>query len=68
MEDFIIIKDNLRIQTQLMYITNEILKIAPYYEGAVDVLHKYSIPCRQTDLIQAACKTGKTVNIKKGHF
>ena len=67
MEDFIIIKDNLRIQTLTdVHTQNEILKIAAYYEGAVDVLQIPAFLCRQTDLIQAACKTGKTVNIKKG--
>ena len=69
MEDFIIIKDNLRIQTLTdVHTQNEILKIAAYYEGAVDVLQIPAFLCRQTDLIQAACKTGKTVNIKKGQF
>jgi 2-dehydro-3-deoxyphosphooctonate aldolase (KDO 8-P synthase) len=43
-------------------------------EQAVDaskVLDIIQIPaflCRQTDLISAACKTGKPVNIKKGQF
>ena len=58
MEDFIIIKDNLRIQTLTdVHTQNEILKIAAYYEGAVDVLQIPAFLCRQTDLIQAACKT-----------
>ena len=69
MEDFIIIKDELEIQTLTdVHTQNEILKIAAYYEGAVDVLQIPAFLCRQTDLIQAACKTGKTVNIKKGQF
>ena len=34
----------------------------------VDVLQIPAFLCRQTDLIQAACKTGKIVNIKKGQF
>ena len=40
-------------------------------EKAVQVLDIIQIPaflCRQTDLILAACKTGKPVNIKKGQF
>ena len=47
---------------------NEILKIAPYYNDVVDVLQIPAFLCRQTDLIQAACKTNKIVNIKKGQF
>ena len=34
----------------------------------VDVLQIPAFLCRQTDLLQAAAKTGKTVNIKKGQF
>lgn len=40
-------------------------------EKAADVLDAIQIPaflCRQTDLIKAACRTGKPVNIKKGQF
>jgi len=40
-------------------------------EKAAQVLDIIQIPaflCRQTDLILAACKTGKPVNIKKGQF
>ena len=71
MEDFIIIKDEFNVKTLTdVHNQNEILKIAAYYDGAVDV-HKRSVPaflCRQTDLIKAASKTGKIVNIKKGQF
>ena len=38
------------------------------YPDAVDVLQIPAFLCRQTDLIQAACATGKIVNIKKGQF
>ena len=34
----------------------------------VDVLQIPAFLCRQTDLVQAAAETGKTVNIKKGQF
>ena len=34
----------------------------------VDVLQIPSFLCRQTDLLVAAAKTGKTINIKKGQF
>lgn len=35
---------------------------------AVDVLQIPAFLCRQTDLVQAAARTGKIVNIKKGQF
>ena len=34
----------------------------------VDVIQIPAFLCRQTDLIQAACNTGRIVNIKKGQF
>ena len=37
-------------------------------QGVVDVLQIPAFLCRQTDLIQAACKTNCIVNIKKGQF
>ena len=37
---------------------------APY----VDVLQIPAFLCRQTDLLVAAAKTGKVVNVKKGQF
>ena len=36
--------------------------------GFVDVLQIPAFLCRQTDILVAAAKTGKTVNIKKGQF
>jgi 2-dehydro-3-deoxyphosphooctonate aldolase (KDO 8-P synthase) len=69
MEDFIIIKDEYDVKTLTdVHNQNEILKIAAYYDSAVDVLQIPAFLCRQTDLIKAACKTGKIVNIKKGQF
>ena len=69
MEDFIMLKDELKIKTLTdVHTQNEILKIAAYYDEAVDVLQIPAFLCRQTDLVQAACRTGKTVNIKKGQF
>jgi 2-dehydro-3-deoxyphosphooctonate aldolase (KDO 8-P synthase) len=35
---------------------------------AVDVLQIPAFLCRQTDLLVAAAKTGKTINVKKGQF
>lgn len=37
-------------------------------EKCVDVIQIPAFLCRQTDLIQAACKTDMIVNIKKGQF
>lgn len=39
-------------------------EVAPY----VDVLQIPAFLCRQTDLLEAAAKTGKVVNVKKGQF
>ncbi|MGB9045505.1 MAG: 3-deoxy-8-phosphooctulonate synthase, partial [Pseudolabrys sp.] len=39
-------------------------RVAP----AVDVLQIPAFLCRQTDLLSAAAKTGKAVNVKKGQF
>ena len=69
MEDFIILKDELGIKTLTdVHNQNEILKIGAYYNEAVDVIQIPAFICRQTDLIRAAVKTGKIVNIKKGQF
>src|SRR5579863_8240954 len=35
---------------------------------AVDILQIPAFLCRQTDLLIAAAKTGKTINVKKGQF
>ena len=41
---------------------------APMAAEYVDMLQIPAFLCRQTDLLVAAAKTGKTVNIKKGQF
>ncbi|MDR2385806.1 MAG: 3-deoxy-8-phosphooctulonate synthase [Tannerella sp.] len=41
---------------------------AAWVSEYVDVLQIPAFLCRQTDLLLAAAKTGKTVNIKKGQF
>jgi 2-dehydro-3-deoxyphosphooctonate aldolase (KDO 8-P synthase) len=38
------------------------------FAGAADVLQIPAFLCRQTDLLLATGKTGKTVNVKKGQF
>ncbi|MCM8787434.1 MAG: 3-deoxy-8-phosphooctulonate synthase [Candidatus Omnitrophica bacterium] len=40
----------------------------PYVKDIVDVIQIPAFLCRQTDLILAAAKTGKIINIKKGQF
>ena len=69
MNDFQTLKDEYGVKTLTdVHNQNEILKIAAYYKEAVDILQIPAFLCRQTDLIKAACKTGKIVNIKKGQF
>lgn len=46
----------------------QVYLIRDEFDDAVDVLQIPAFLCRQTDLILAACKTGKIVNIKKGQF
>jgi len=70
MEDFRVLKEKvpmLEILTDV-HTQNEVLKIAAYYDDVIDVLQIPAFLCRQTDLVQAACKTNKVVNIKKGQF
>jgi len=51
-----------------VHTVEQIKNITTYYNEAVDVLQIPAFLCRQTDLLQAACATDKTVNIKKGQF
>jgi len=69
MDDFRVIKEvhGVNILTDV-HNQNEVLKLAAYYNDIVDVLQIPAFLCRQTDLVQAACKTDKIVNIKKGQF
>lgn len=43
-------------------------KQASVVGDVADILQIPAFLCRQTDLIEAAAKTGKTVNVKKGQF
>jgi 2-dehydro-3-deoxyphosphooctonate aldolase (KDO 8-P synthase) len=70
MEDFSKIKDaipQLKILTDVHNVT-QVMMINEGFSNEVDVIQIPAFLCRQTDLIVAACKTGKTVNIKKGQF
>ena len=67
MYDFKALKESLGVKILTDVHTEEQLKLLEHY----NVVDAYQIPaflCRQTDLIQAACKTNKIVNIKKGQF
>ena len=69
MDDFKSLKEKLRVKILTdVHNQNEVLKIAAYYNDIVDVLQIPAFLCRQTDLVQAACRTNKIVNIKKGQF
>jgi 2-dehydro-3-deoxyphosphooctonate aldolase (KDO 8-P synthase) len=46
----------------------QVNRIEREFKDAVDVYQIPAFLCRQTDLIKAACATGKIVNIKKGQF
>jgi 2-dehydro-3-deoxyphosphooctonate aldolase (KDO 8-P synthase) len=69
MQDFLSMKayiTDLKILTDV-HSVNQINAIAGW-DHAVDVLQIPAFLCRQTDLVQAACDSGKIVNIKKGQF
>ena len=73
--DFTSMKDkipDLKILTDV-HSTEDVNAIQSYesripFRRAVDVIQIPAFLCRQTDLIQEACKTDKIVNIKKGQF
>ena len=57
---------NLKILTDVH--TETQINAMEAWPNVVDVLQIPAFLCRQTDLIQRACDTGKIVNIKKGQF
>ena len=46
---------------------HDVSQVEPVAE-VVDVLQIPAFLCRQTDLVAAACRTGRVVNVKKGQF
>jgi len=59
------IRDTLKISVLTdVHDAAQCVRVAP----AVDVLQIPAFLCRQTDLLIAAAKTGKAVNVKKGQF
>jgi 2-dehydro-3-deoxyphosphooctonate aldolase (KDO 8-P synthase) len=70
MTDFYQIKKqlpDLKILTDV-HTAEQIEEIVQWYNECIDVFQIPAFLCRQTDLIQAACRTDKIVNIKKGQF
>lgn len=70
MTDFYQIKKqlpDLKILTDV-HTAEQIEEIVKWYNECIDVFQIPAFLCRQTDLIQAACRTDKIVNIKKGQF
>jgi 2-dehydro-3-deoxyphosphooctonate aldolase (KDO 8-P synthase) len=70
MTDFYQLKQqlpSLKILTDV-HTEEQIEEIMQWYRECVDVFQIPAFLCRQTDLIQAACRTDKIVNIKKGQF
>ena len=63
--DILALKDQLNVKA--LTDVHEVDQIQ-YLKDIVDVLQIPAFLCRQTDLIQAACKTNCIVNIKKGQF
>ena len=64
-QDFLEIEDKLGVR--LLTDVHEVEQVQ-YVKDIVDVIQIPAFLCRQTDLIQAACKTDCIVNIKKGQF
>ncbi|MCM8831106.1 MAG: 3-deoxy-8-phosphooctulonate synthase [Candidatus Omnitrophica bacterium] len=59
------VKEKLKLTTLTdVHCQNQI----PYVKDVVDVIQIPAFLCRQTDLVLAAAKTGKIINIKKGQF
>ena len=69
LNDFKLIKETYGVKTLTdVHDIDQIEKIVGVYDDVVDVLQIPAFLCRQTDLVQAACDTGKIINIKKGQF
>ena len=63
-ETFVEIKKHVQFITTDIHEPHQAREIAPY----VDIIQIPAFLCRQTDLLVAAGKTGKIVNIKKAQF
>jgi len=70
LKDFSLMKQyikGLRILTDV-HDVQQVVKIMDWHTSIVDVFQIPAFLCRQTDLITAATRSGKIVNIKKGQF
>jgi 2-dehydro-3-deoxyphosphooctonate aldolase (KDO 8-P synthase) len=68
-EDALLILDKIRKELSLPVLTDiHSEKEASIVADVVDILQIPAFLCRQTDLLIAAAKTGKIVNVKKGQF
>jgi 2-dehydro-3-deoxyphosphooctonate aldolase (KDO 8-P synthase) len=71
LDDFVVVKEKLGVKTLTDFhsvFEIESFKGVERWYNAVDVIQIPAFLCRQTDLIRAAVKTEKTINIKKGQF
>ena len=71
MKDFYLIKEKHGNTLKILTDVHTVEQVESINENHSDVIDDLQIPaflCRQTDLVQAACATGKIVNIKKGQF
>jgi len=71
LQDFREIKNSLGVKTLTdVHDISQIVTINSWnsQDPTIDVLQIPAFLCRQTDLIQTACKSGLIVNIKKGQF
>lgn len=67
--DFLALKVELGVKTLTdVHDYVQVNRIEREFKDAVDVYQIPAFLCRQTDLIQTACKTDKIINIKKGQF
>jgi len=67
--DFLAMKVELGVKTLTdVHDYVQVERIEKEFKDAVDVYQIPAFLCRQTDLLQAVCDTGKIVNIKKGQF
>ncbi len=67
--DFLTLKQEYGVKTLTdVHDYVQVARIEREFKDAVDVYQIPAFLCRQTDLIQAACRTDKIVNIKKGQF
>ena len=69
LKDFGMIKHQLGVKTLTdVHDVTQVDHIMKEWSDKVDVFQIPAFLCRQTDLIEAVCNTGKIVNIKKGQF